>query len=118
MASLKFLLGMIPSTAKIEQDEKALITEFAKLKSFSESEKLADYNKLDKLINSSDFVQKRKDLESLQYKGSEEHSREKEFLGMQKSKDINLYYKTNAGEMLKKFRTLDGSDKIKDYETL
>ena len=41
MASLKLLLGMIPSTSKIEQAEKALITEFEKLKAFSESEQLA-----------------------------------------------------------------------------
>lgn len=118
MASLKLLLGMIPSTAKIEQEEKALVTEFAKLKSFSESEKLDKYNKLDKLVNSPDFVQKRKEVESLQYKNSQEYSREKEFMGMQKSKDIVLYYKTNAGDALKKFRSLDGSDKIRDYEAL
>ena len=37
MASLKLLLGMIPSTSKIEQAEKALITEFEKLNVFSES---------------------------------------------------------------------------------
>ena len=38
MASLKLLLGMIPSTSKIEQAEKALVTEFEKLHVFSESE--------------------------------------------------------------------------------
>ena len=66
MASLKLLLGMIPSTSKIEQAEKALITEFEKLNVFAESEQLAKYNELDKLVNSSDFIQKRKEIESLQ----------------------------------------------------
>lgn len=118
MASLKLLLGMIPSTEKIEQEEKALVTEFARLKSFSGSEKLAAYNSLDKLVNSSEFIQKKKEIESLQYKASEEYSREKEFLSMQKSKDIILYYRTMAGSVLKKFQSLDGSDKIKGYESL
>lgn len=118
MASLKLLLGMIPSTAKIEQDEKALVTEFAKLKSFSESEKLAEYNRLDKLVNSSDFLQKKKEIESLQYRNSAEYSKEKEFLSMQKSKDIKQYYRTVAGQELKKFRDMDGSGRIKDYEAL
>lgn len=118
MASLKLLLGMIPSTAKIEQEEKALVTEFAKLKSFAESEKLAGYDKLDRLVNSSEFIQKKKDIESLQYKSSEEYSKEKEFLSLQKSKDIVLYYRTIAESTLKKFQTLDGSDKIKSYENL
>lgn len=118
MASLKLLLGMIPSTSKIEQDEKALVTEFAKLKSFSESEQLANYNKLDHLVNSSDFISKRKEILSLQYKNSQEYAREKEFLSLQKSRDIVLYYKTIAGSTLKKFKELDGSDKIKAYEAL
>lgn len=118
MASLKLLLGMIPSTAKIEQEEKALVDEFARLKSFSGSDKLAEYEKLDKLVTSSDFVQKKKGIESLQYKGSEEYSREKEFLSMQKSKDIVLYFRTLPGESLKKFKALDGSEKIKNYEAL
>ncbi len=40
MASLKLLLGMIPSTAKIELAEKALIAEFEKLNAFTESDTL------------------------------------------------------------------------------
>lgn len=118
MASLKLMLGMIPSTAKLEQEEKALVTEFAKFKSFAESEKLAAYDKLDRLVNSSEFVQKKKEIESLQYKNSEEYSKEKEFLSLQKSKDIVLYFRTIAGQMLRKFQSLDGSDKIKGYEDL
>jgi beta-glucanase (GH16 family) len=118
MASLKLILGMIPSTSKIEQEEKALIDEFARLKALSESDKLAKYNKLDSLVNSSDFKNKKKEIESLQYKNSQEYLREKEFRTMQKSKDLILYFRTIAGPELKAFRVLDGSDKIREYETL
>jgi hypothetical protein len=118
MASLKLLLGMIPSTSKIEQTEKALITEFEKLHAFSESEQLAKYNDLNKLVNSTDFVQKRKEIESLQYKNSEEYSKEKEFLSLQKAKDIVLYFKTISGNDLKRFKDLNGSEKISEFETL
>jgi hypothetical protein len=118
MASLKLLLGMIPSTLKIEQAEKALIAEFEKLHAFSESEQLAIFFKLDGLVNSSQFIQKRKEIESLQYKYSEEFSKEKEFFSLQKAKDINLYFKTIAGQNLKRFKDLDGSEKIKAFETL
>ena len=116
MASLKLLLGMIPSTSKIEQAEKALITEFEKLNVFSESEQLAKYNKLNELVNSSDFVQKRKEIESLQYKNSEEYSKEKEFNSLKKAKDIVLYYKTTSGNILKRFKEMEGSDKINEFE--
>jgi len=118
MASLKLLLGMIPSTSKIEQAEKALISEFEKLHVFAGSKQLARYNELDNLVNSSDFIQKRKEIETLRYKYSEEFEKEKEFLSLQKSKDIVLYFKTISGHNLKRFLDLDGSDKIIGFEKL
>jgi len=118
MASLKFLLGLIPSTAKIEQAEKDLIAEFEKLNAFSGSETLKEYTELKELVTSSDFIQKKKEIKSLSFKNSEEYAKEKEFLSLQKAKDIKLYFKTMAGSELKKFRELDGSEKITGYESL
>lgn len=118
MASLKFLLGLIPSTSKIEQAEKALTAEFEKLTAFTGSDTLKKYNELKDLVTSSDFVQKKKEIESLNYKNSEEYVKEKEFLSLQKAKDIVLYFRTVAGSTLKKFRELDGSEKISNYESL
>ena len=91
MASLKLLLGLIPSTAKIELAEKALIAEFDKLNAFTGSGTLKRFNELKDLVTSSDFIQKRKEIESLSFKGSEEFAKEKEFLSLQKAKDIVLY---------------------------
>ncbi len=118
MASLKLLLGMIPSTSKIELAEKALIAEFAKLNTFSESDQLAKYIRLNDLVNSSDFVQKRKEIEALNYKNSEEFLKEKEFLSLQKAKDIVLYFKTISGSYLKRFKEMEGSDRINEFEAL
>ena len=118
MASLKFLLGMIPSTSKIEQKETALIKELDKLRAFQGSDQLSRYNELNDLVNSSGFIQKRKELESIQYKNSEEYWKEKEFLSLQKSRDIILYFKTVSGTQLKRYRDLEGSVKIKEYEIL
>jgi hypothetical protein len=118
MASLKLLLGMIPSTSKIEQAEKALMAEFEKLNAFAGSDQLAKYNELNAKVNSGTFIQKRKEIESLQFKTSEEYSKEKEFLALQKAKDIVLYFRTIAGSSLKSFKNLDGSEKIKGYEAL
>jgi len=118
MARLKLLLGMIPSTYKIERAEKALVAEFEKLHAFSESDQLAKYNELNKLVNSSGFIQKRKEIESLRFKNSEEYSKEKEFLFLQKAKDIVLYFKTIAGNTLEKFIEMGDSRKIKDFELL
>jgi hypothetical protein len=118
MASLKLLMGMIPSTSKIEQTEKALITEFEKLHVFAGSDQLARYNELDGLVNSSEFVQKRKEIESLSYKSSEEFAREREFLSLQKARDIITYFRTIGSHELKRFKDLDGSEKIVAFEKL
>jgi len=118
MASLKLLLGLIPSTAKIELAEKTLIAEFDKLKAFTESDTLKRYSQFKDLVSSSDFVQKRKEIESLSFKNSEEFAKEKEFFSLQKAKDIVLYYRTIAGSSLKRFQGLDGSEKISNYESL
>jgi hypothetical protein len=118
MASLKLSLGMIPSTSKIEQAEKTLIAEFEKLRVISESEVLARYNELNGLVNSSDFIQKCKEIKSLRFKDSEEYLNEKEFLSLQKAKDIVLYFKTVSGNSLKRFKDMEGSSKISDFEAL
>ena len=118
MSSLRLILGLIPSTSKIEQAEKALIDEFEKLKAFTKSDLLSKYTKLHDQVNSSSFIQKRKEIESLQFKNSEEYNKEKEFLSMQKAKDIVQYFKTVSGSILKRFKDLDGSKKIRDYEEL
>ncbi|MFN8210785.1 MAG: glycoside hydrolase family 16 protein [Bacteroidales bacterium] len=118
MASIRFLLGMIPSTAKIEEEEKALNAEYEKLLSFAESKQLARYNELHELVNSASFIQKKKEIESLNYKTSEEFQKEKEFNTLKKSKDLLLYFSTVGGSALKKFMELDGSEKISRYEAL
>jgi hypothetical protein len=118
MASLKLLLGLIPATSKIEQNEKDLISEYEKLQAFTSSEKLTKYNELKALVSSPDFVRQRKEIENLNYKGSEEAAKEKEFISLRKSKDLILYFRTVDGGPLKKFREMDGSDKIKNFESL
>ena len=118
MSTLKLMLGMIPSTSKIEQEEKALIAEYEKMIAFAGSEALAKYNRLNESVNSAGFRQKQKEIESLAYKGSEEHARETEFLNLRKAKDIVSYFRTEGSALLKNFSSLDGSSRIKEIEDL
>ncbi len=118
MSTLKLMLGMIPSTSKIEQEEKALIAEYEKMIAFAGSEALAKYTRLHESVNSAGFKQKRRELESLSYSGSEEHTRETEFLSLKKARDIISYFKTEGSALLKNFTSLDGSARIKEIEDL
>jgi hypothetical protein len=118
MASLRFSLGMIPSTTKIEQQEKALTEEYQKMLAFAESAELSRYNELKSLIESAGFRQKQKEIEGLSYNGSPEFNKEKEFLNLEKSKEIKTYLSTRGSNELKSFREMDGSEKIVAYEEL
>lgn len=118
MASLRLMLGWITPTSKIEQAEKSLIAEYEKLQAFTKSELLAQYTTLKEKVTSSSFIQKKKEIESLRYKNSDEYNKEREFLSLQKAKDIVLYFKTISGSALKRFKELDGSQKIRDFESL
>ena len=118
MASLKLLLGLIPSTSKLEQKEKALVAEFDKLNTFTSSDVLARYNELNGLVKSPGFIERCKEIKALRYKDSGEYDDEKEFLSLQKARDIVMYFKTSSGSMLKRFRELDGSAKINEFEAL
>jgi beta-glucanase (GH16 family) len=118
MANLKLALGLIPSTSKIEQAEIDLVKEYEKLQSFSDSEELKKYNELDAIVNSAEFKSKKKEIEGLTFKASEECHKESEYKKLQKAKDIKLYFKTLSGTRLKKFEEMDGSDMIGKYENL
>ena len=118
MASLRLRLGLVPSTAKIEQRENALKEEYDKLLRFGDSEKLARYSELDSVVNGSGFRQKRREIESLSYKGSPEYQKEQEYRKLEKSKDIRLYLKTVGGNDIKWFKEAEESGLAKRFEEL
>ena len=118
MASLKLALGFIPSTSKIEQAEIDLTKEMEKLEAFKESDELKKFNELEGVVNSAEFKSKKKEVEGLNFKTSEEHHKEAEYKKLIKAGDIKKYNKTVNGTILKKFQELDGSDKISRYEDL
>ena len=119
MASLKLLLGWIPSTDKIEGAEKALVTEYEKLKAFAQSDVLKKFIDLKDLVLSPEFSNKKKEIESLRYKGSDEQAMEKEFAKLQKDKEIKRFFaERNDSEKSKKFVDLEGTEKLARYEKL
>ena len=61
MASLGFLLGMIPGTEKVESADDNLRADYAAFTEFANSDELKNYLELEAEIKSSDFaVRKRK----------------------------------------------------------
>jgi len=109
------MLGLIPATSKLEKEENALIAEYERLVNYADSQELARFYELYEKVNSSSFKQKKKEIESLSYKGSDEYARESEFSKLRKAKDIKQYFNTIAGTALKRFEETDKSKKLADY---
>ena len=118
MASLKFMLGMFPPTAKIEAEEAALIKDYNDFNEYMNSEELKRYEELDKMINTSDFDQKKKSIKAQKFSQTEEYRKLQEYIRMKKAKHIQFYYKTKASKEFAEYQRIDGSEDLKKYEKL
>ena len=76
MASLSFLLGMIPSTEKVETADDQLRADYQNFKDFDASDELKHYLDLEKEVTSSDFSLRKKKILKQSYKASEAYRKE------------------------------------------
>jgi hypothetical protein len=118
MASLKFILGMFPPTAKIEAEEAALIKDYNDFNEYTNSEELKRYEELNKMINTSDFDQKKKSIKAQKFNQTEEYRKLQGYLRMKKAKHIRDYYKTKASKEFADYQRIDESEDLKKYEKL
>ena len=73
MASLSFLLGMVPCTEKVETADDQIRADFQAFKDYENSEELKHYLELEKEIKSNAFVLRKKKIKKADYKDSEEY---------------------------------------------
>lgn len=76
MASLSFMLGMVPSTEKVETADDQLRADFQAYKDYESSDDLKHYLALEKEVNSSDFALRKKKILKEKYKASEAFRKE------------------------------------------
>ncbi len=84
MASLSFLLGMVPSTEKVETADDQLRADFQAYKDYESSEELKHYLNLEKEVTSSDFALRKKKILKEKYKASEAFRKEERYNRLQK----------------------------------
>ena len=75
-STLKFLLGLYPSTEQIEKKRDELIKEFEKLNRLATSDEIVRFEYLDKFVNSSEFAEKKRYCQTLVFKSSNEEQKE------------------------------------------
>ncbi|MEX0981865.1 MAG: family 16 glycosylhydrolase [Bacteroidales bacterium] len=76
MASLAFLLGMIPGTEKVESADDQLRADFKAYRDYEKSDELKHFLELEKEVTSADFAIRKKKIKGENYKSSEEYRKE------------------------------------------
>ncbi|HDS07261.1 MAG TPA: glycosyl hydrolase family protein [Bacteroides sp.] len=79
MASLSFLLGMIPSTEKVESADDQLRADYRAFKEFEQSDELKHYLDLEKEVTSSNFALRKKRIFKEKYKYSDAYRKEERY---------------------------------------
>lgn len=118
MASLKVLLGLFPKTADIEATRAALEKEYNDFLVFKKSKELAEYTELDGIIHTAEFDQRKKQIISQKYAGTDEYRKEKQYLNLAKDHEIRNYYKIKLSLQLKNLEEFEVSDELKKYHKL
>jgi hypothetical protein len=116
--AFRFMLGFYPKTEAIEAKRQNLLAEFNKLKQIEVSDELARFKYLQNLLHSSEFLEKKKNLQNLTFKGSEEHLKEEEYLGMKKMGDIRFYYKFKNSPDLAEYTRTAASPELAEFKSL
>jgi len=93
MASLAFLLGMVPSTEKVESADDQLRAEYAAFLDFEKSDELKHYLELEKEVTSGDFAARKRQIKKSEYKDSEEFRMETEYRELKKSDKMVDYFR-------------------------
>jgi hypothetical protein len=101
-----FLFGKLKSTAKIEQERKQLSDDYQKYTEIEDSKKLKDFLVLKEKVESTSFQSRKKEVESLQYKGSPEEKLMKQFSELEKNPKLIGYLQSVGSAELKRFKKL------------
>ena len=107
MASLSFLLGMVPSTEKVETADDQLRADYKAFKDYENSEELKHFLELEKEVKSNAFKVRKKRMKKAEYKDSEEFKKETEFQVLKKSDKVVWFYKTKKKYPFKEIERWD-----------
>ncbi|MCP4310348.1 MAG: family 16 glycosylhydrolase [Bacteroidetes bacterium] len=107
MASLSFLLGMIPATEKVESADDQLRADFQAFKDYESSEEFNRYLELEKEVKSSNFQLRKKKIKKSEFKDSEEYHNETEYRVLKKSEKVVWYFKTKKKYPFKEIEKWD-----------
>nr|HPR33483.1 family 16 glycosylhydrolase [Prolixibacteraceae bacterium] len=100
------LFGKLKPTALIEKERIQLRNDYRVYGSVENSDKLKEYLSLKGKVESTSFIEKKKEIEILRFKGSPEDTILKKFQRLDKNPKIQKYFQTLASDERKRFEEL------------
>jgi len=113
MMNLRFWLGLIPDTTRLEENMNALEREYHELLTFHETVTWKRYEELDQEINSKAFKHKIEAIKQTKFEHSPEHERFAKWQSLKANSSLLTYFKVKKSGSLARFQTFETSDKPK-----
>jgi len=112
------LTGKIKETEKIEASRKLLQEEYNAFLEAVKSAELREYKEMEQWLSTGEYERKKKEVESLVFRGSLEFNQLKEFNSLRKSKSLRNFLAIQSSPDLLRYQGLEGSDRLKLYYEL
>ena len=112
---LKYALGMVPSADQLDAKWENLNRMRDDLTQMENAEELKKYEDLKNLLDSSSFQHKKREIEGLQYGGSEEESKALKFRQLSKSFAIKNYLKISSSSRLVRYGEILKGEPLKTF---
>lgn len=109
---LKYKLGLIPGTDKIDAKWNKLLGMRDELQELEQSDELVRFRELEAELKSAEFGARKKELTQLRFEGSHEQKMLSELEQLNRSKAIRQYFKTLHSEKLARFQNIEKGDKL------
>lgn len=103
---------------QIEKNKDKLHNDYLRFVDFSESQELKEYNQLNDIVNSNEFIGNKKNIESLSFKASSLREKENAYKKLCVNKSIKAYLKLEGSKELASFTSIEASDIYKEFKQL
>lgn len=114
----RYFLGLIPTAQKIDSLWTELIKMRNELHQIETSDEMARYHELKQLVQSNDFQTKKREIVSLNFKGSAENNLLTELANLEHSKPIKDYFKFIQSPDFNRLNSIAGSSELARYHDL
>lgn len=109
------LTGQLRDSGKIETGRKQTEKLYHDFLDAESSKELDDFRTLGKWIKSGEPLRKRRELEALVYKGSEEYNQMREFRKLSRSRELRDYFNLLSSGDLERFAVIGNFEKMQEF---